>query len=218
MTQENPPVEKGTNVKVIALAVICIILAASLVGVIALYQPAAGNSDLQSQITAKNAQISALQSQIATLTENTGSNGSNVSEYIQEITYLNQQLAYLNDTLTDALSQTDTMTQILSLEINGQLYSDTFIQLPNTSTTVWSDQWRYAGYVVVQALSTSNTTYAQVQYTVGDTNLSFNQTVGQSGTAILPVVPSPPGTVKINLGNTNIIDSDTINATVTYYY
>ena len=215
MTQENTPVGK-TNVKVIALAVICIILAASLVGVIALYQPAAGNSDLKAQITAKNAEIADLQSQVASLNAQVGTNnGGNVSQYIQEITYLNQQLASLNDTLTEAYSNVDTMTQILNLQITGQLYSDTFLQLPNTATTVWTDQWSYAGYIVVSALSTSNTTYAQVQYTVGNTNLSFNQTVGLSGTAILPVLT---GTVKINLGNTNTIDSDTINATVTYYY
>jgi hypothetical protein len=215
MTQENTPV-KRTNVKVIALAVICIILAASLVGVIAFYQPAAGDSDLQAQLSAKNTQIAALQSQIASLTAQQGSNSAgNVSEYILEITYLNQQLAALNSTLTEANSNVDTMTQILNLQITGQLYSDTFLQTPNTATTVWTGDWNYAGYVVVQVLSTSNTTYAQVQYTVGSTSLSFNQTVGLSGTAILPVLT---GTAKINLGNTNTIDSDTINATVTYFY
>jgi hypothetical protein len=216
LTQENTSINKGTNVKVVALAVICIVLAASLVGVIALYLPAAGNSDLQSQLTAKNAQITQLQNQIATLTASNGANSAgNVSEYILEITYLNQQLASLNSTLTDAYSNIDTMTQILNLQVTGQLYSDTFIQTPNTATTVWTGDWNYAGYVVVQAISTSNTTYAQVQYTVGGTSLSFNQTVGLSGTAILPVLT---GTAKINLGNTNTIDSDTINATVTYYY
>ena len=36
MTQENP-VQKKSNMKVIALAVVCIILAASLIGVVAFY-------------------------------------------------------------------------------------------------------------------------------------------------------------------------------------
>lgn len=52
MSQENP-VQKKSNTKVIALAIVCVILAASLVGVIAIYLPSV-NSDLQAQITQKD--------------------------------------------------------------------------------------------------------------------------------------------------------------------
>ena len=58
MSQENN-VQKKSNPKtiVIALAIICIILAASLVGVIALYQP----NDSQAQLAEKDSTISSLQ-------------------------------------------------------------------------------------------------------------------------------------------------------------
>jgi cell division protein FtsL len=54
----------------IALAAACIVLLASLVGVIAVYNSNANNSntsDLQSQIASENSTISALQTQITTL-------------------------------------------------------------------------------------------------------------------------------------------------------
>jgi Skp family chaperone for outer membrane proteins len=219
MAQENTSPKSRADVKVIALAVICIILAASLVGVIALYQPAAGNSDLQTQIKTKNDQIAALQSEISSLTAQLQSTSDdNVSEYAQEIAYINQQLTVLNNTLTDAYSNIEAMTQILSLELTAQLYKDVFVQSANSSTSVWNDQLGYPGYVLVQLESNSSTTYAAVQFTVGSTNLSFNQTIGLSGSAILPVVPNPPGTVTILIGNTNAADSNNVNATVTYYY
>ena len=49
MTQENPA-RKKSNMKVIALALVCVILAASLVGVIAVYVP----NNSQAQLTEKD--------------------------------------------------------------------------------------------------------------------------------------------------------------------
>jgi hypothetical protein len=55
MIQENP-VGKKSNVKVIALALVCVILAASLVGVIAVYVP----NNSQAQLTEKDNTINSL--------------------------------------------------------------------------------------------------------------------------------------------------------------
>jgi uncharacterized protein HemX len=99
MTQEVASPKKSDK-KVIALAIICIVLAAGLVGAIAVYQPAGNdNADLRAQITQKDSQISSLQAQILTLRSQIASQ-ANASSYITEIAYLNQQLQGLNSTLT----------------------------------------------------------------------------------------------------------------------
>ena len=89
-----------------------------------------------------------------------------------------------------------------------------FIQEANSTTTVWNDQLDYAGYVVVQATATANTTYAEVIYSYSETNFNYNQTLGTSGTALFPVLP---GTVTVKIGNINQTDANNVTATVTYY-
>ena len=211
MSQENN-VQKKSNPKivVIALAIICVILAASLVGVIAIYQP----NGSQAQLAAKDSTISSLQAQIASL-EDRLANTVNASAYVTEITYLNQQLLALNDTLTSAYSDMSSLEGILQLQESGILYNDNFIQAANASTSVWSNQLSYAGYIVVQATATANTTYAEVIYSYAGTNFDYNQTLGTSGTALFPVLP---GTVEIRIGNTNQTATNSITATATYYY
>ena len=211
MSQENN-VQKKSNPKivVIALAIICVILAASLVGVIAIYQP----NGSQAQLAAKDSTISSLQAQIASL-EDRLANTVNASAYVTEIAYLNQQLLALNDTLTSAYSDLSSLEGILQLQTSGTLYDANFIQDANATTTVWNSQLDYAGYIVVQATASANTTYAEVIYSYAGANFDYNQTLGTSGTALFPVLP---GTVVVKIGNTNQTATNGITATVTYYY
>ena len=211
MSQENS-VQKKSNPKVIviALAIICVILAASLVGVIAIYKP----NDSQAQLAAKDSTISSLQEKITAL-ELQLSYTANASTYVMQIAYLNQQLSALNDTLTTTYADLSSLEDILQLQASGTLYNDNFIQDANTSTTVYSSQLDYAGYIVVQATATANTTYAEVIYSYAGTNFDYNQTLGTSGTALFPVLPS---TVAIKIGNTNQTATNSITATVTYIY
>ena len=211
MSQENN-VQKKSNPKivVIALAVICVILAASLVGVIAIYQP----NGSQAQLAAKDSTISSLQEKITAL-ELQLSYTANASTYVTQIAYLNQQLSALNDTLTTTYADLSSLEDILQLQASGTLYNDNFIQDANATTTVWNNQLDYAGYIVVQATATANTTYAEVTYSYAGANFDYNQTLGTSGTALFPVLPS---TVSIKIGNTNQTATNGITATVTYYY
>jgi flagellar basal body-associated protein FliL len=80
MTQEIP-VQKKSNMKVIALAVVCIILAASLVGVTAVYV------NNQSQITSRDKTIAALNDNITSL-ELDLSQAPNATIYETQIGYL----------------------------------------------------------------------------------------------------------------------------------
>jgi cell division protein FtsL len=212
MTQESN-VQKKSNSKVLvfALIAICVILAGSLVGVIAIYQP------IDSQLAAKDTTISSLQSQILNLESELASqsNSSTTQAYINQITLLNQELASLNDSYTAAQSDAYYFQSILQLQQSGTLYSNSITQDANTTTTIWNDQLDYAGYVIVQATSTANTTYAEVIYSYTGANFDYTQTIGTSGSAVFPVLP---GIVQVNIGNINQTDTNTITVTATYFY
>jgi cell division protein FtsL len=212
MSQESN-IQKKSNSKVLvfALIAICVILAGSLVGVIAIYQP------IDSQLAAKNTTISSLQSQILNLESELASqsNSSTTQAYINQITLLNQELASLNDSYTAAQSDAYYFQSILQLQQSGTLYSNSITQDANTTTTIWNDQLDYAGYVIVQATSTANTTYAEVIYNYTGANFDYAQTIGTSGSAVFPVLP---GIVQVNIGNINQTDTNTITVTATYFY
>ncbi len=82
-------VKKTSNKIVIALAVICIILIASLAGIFAIYQP----TNLKSQLAEKDQSIASLQAQLEALQEQMSQTGNGTLAYIQQIAYLNEQLA-----------------------------------------------------------------------------------------------------------------------------
>jgi len=205
--------KKGSNKKVIALAVICVILIASLIGVFAIYQP----TTQQSQIAQKDQTIASLQSQLASLQEQISQYGNSTSTYILQIAALNEQIAEYNATLAGAQQNLATANSILALGKSGILYQGTFSQEANTVTAIYSNALDYAGYVIVEIQATANTTYAQVSFPFGDGGIfNYNVTVGNSGTALLPVLPA---TVQISIGNVlQTGGTNSVNATATYYY
>lgn len=212
MSQESNVQKKGNSkVLVFALIAICLILAGSLVGVIAIYQP------MDSQLAMKDTTISSLQSQIINLESELASqsNSSTTQAYINQITLLNQELASLNESYTTAQSDAYYFQSILQLQQSGTLYSSSITQDANTTTTMWNDQLDYAGYVIVQATATANTTYAEVIYSYTGANFDYTQTIGTSGSAVFPVLP---GIVQVNIGNINQTDTNTITVTATYFY
>jgi len=209
MTQENP-VQKKRNIKIIALAVICVILAASLVGVVAVYQPNQF-AEKQATIDSLNQQIAALQLQ---LSQNVNTSVI-TSAYVLQIASLNAQLSDLNNTLTSVYTASLSDQQIAQLQKSGVMYQQDLTQNANSYTTIWSNDVGYAGYIVIQATSTANTTYAEVLFTFGDSTFDYNKTLGTSGTAVFPVLPS---TVEIRIGNLMQADKNNATVTATYYY
>jgi cell division protein FtsB len=215
MTQENP-VQKKSNMKIIALVIVCVILAASLIGVIAVYVP----NNMQAQLTEKENTINSLQTQINALEHQIST--TNSTTYVTQIAYLNSQLSNLNYTLTNIYSdyaslQNDyaSLQEITQLATSEEWYDKSFSQDGNATTTLGTAQVDYAGYVVVQATATANSTYAEVLYTFGGIDMDFNQTIGTSGTALFPLLP---GTVEIRIGNINQSNANNVTATITYYY
>jgi len=204
MSQENP-VQKKSNLKVIALAVICVILAASLVGVIALYRPSANTTDLQTQITDRDNTISTLNATIQTLQAQANNNQA----YVSQIAYLQQELDSAN-ALTSGYFNIAIMNASDIL-----LYQEPFSQDANATTAVFTNPIDYSGYVVVQATATANTTYAEVLYNYAGAFFDYTQTIGTSGSAAFAVLP---GTIQINIGNTNQTTTNTMTVTAQYYY
>jgi uncharacterized membrane protein len=212
MSQESNVQKKGNSkVLIFALVGVIVILAASFVGVIAIYQP------IDSQLAAKDNTINSLQSQILNLESELASqnNSSSTQAYVNQITLLNQQLASLNDSFTAALSDAYSFQSILQLQESGTLYSNSLTQDANTTTIIWNDQLEYAGYVIVQATATANTTYAEVIYSYTGANFDYNQTIGTSGSAVFPVLP---GIVQVIVGNINQNNSNNLTITATYFY
>ncbi len=213
MTQENPPEKKsGSNIKVIALAIICIILAASTVGTLALYLPN------QTQITDKDQAIAALNQQITALQlqlNRMAANASQISELNSRIAYLTAQLTAFNASYSELQGDYQESQSLLNLARSENIYNDSLTQNPSASTSIFSSSSLYAGYIVLTATSNSSSTYAQIRYTYNNLAFDYNKTVGASGTVLFPILPT---TIEITIGNLNPTDGNDVNATATIYY
>ncbi len=201
-----PPPTRKWNLKVIALAIICIVLFASVVGVITF-----SVLPLKAQITQRDATIASLNQNITELQ----ASAPNVTLYVMQITSLEQQLSALNNTIS-ALN--DNMTNYRSIA----LMSNSTVLLPqqqatvksNNSTDAYADSVPYAGFIKVQVTSTSTVTFVETAYSNFGVNFDQNITVGNSGTAAFPVLP---GNIEVKLGNPDTIDAS-VTVTITYYY
>jgi hypothetical protein len=76
----------------------------------------------------------------------------------------------------------------------------------------------YAGYFTITIHSSTTTkAYVKVVYIYGGTQWVLERTLGVSGSAVFPVLPSPTA-VEIGIGNTNFFDSASHDFTVVYCY
>jgi hypothetical protein len=190
---------------VIALGLACIVLAAGLVGSIAFYMPMVNS--LQVQITEKNSTISSLNSTISSL-------NSTISSLNQQISALQNNLNQNNVTALN--QQISLLTSFLLLNESEYLVDNQAGSLDaGANATVFADALFYAGYVSVAVQSDSSTTYVELAYYSFGVNYDNNVTVGTSGTAVFPVLPT---TVEISVGNTETVDSVNVTVTATYYY
>ena len=200
----NPP--KKRNIKVIALAIMCVVLAAGLVGVLALYlSNGSPSSDLEAQISQKDSTISSLQTNIASLQTQISQN-SNASA--NQISNLNDEIATLN-------AQLESYYNIATMNASSILYQQSLTQEANATTSVFTDTIYYAGFVVVEATASANTTFAEVYYSYAGSDFGYSKTIGTLGSAVFPVLP---GILQINIGNLDQTDQNTATVTVTYFY
>jgi hypothetical protein len=195
---------------IIVLGLVCIILSASLITAVAFYVPAANTiGTLQSEIVEKDENITALNRQVQVFQDA-------LSQISGEMSTKDSQIANLTASLDQVNADIQVYQSLLSLNESAVIVSNEDVQLnPNTNSTIWNDVALYAGYVIVQAQTTSSTTYAQVVYSAYGVNYDEAIIVGTSGAAAFPVLP---GTIEIRIGNSETVDL--VNGTVSaaYYY
>jgi hypothetical protein len=203
-TTSPPPAAKKRSMKVFALTAICIILAASLVGVTAFYML---KPDLQAQLTQKDATIASLNQQIAALQANATSSSSVNAAMIATLT---SQLSVANS----RISELELITNINYTEplVDSRLFDQ---QVHGTADEIFNDILPYAGYIVVTVNSNSTTTYARTTFRYLGTDFDFNQTIGTSGNAMLLVMPTY---VEIQIGNLETSSLTNTTVSVDYYY
>jgi cell division protein FtsB len=192
----------------IALVLVCIVVSAGLVGVLAIYLPMV--DDLNSQIAQQNSDISTFTMQI-------GSLSAQVASLQKSLDQSNSTIKNLQDGVETLNLQIQSYLNVIYMNASGYLFSQTPISAQNASTysIVFQDTLEYAGYVAISVQSTSDTTYVQTVYSSFKVNYNQNVTVGKGGTAYFPVLP---GDVEIRVGNTDTGDLMNATATGIYYF
>jgi cell division protein FtsL len=197
----------------IVLGLACIVLAAGLVGSIVFFTP---------QIADRDNTISSLNDTISSMNNTISSLNREIQAFQTTITQMmiNQTSNSTSDnqTITNLNSQISDLTSILYLNESGYLVANHPVSLDaNANATVFTEDvgLYYAGYITVSVQSNSTTTYVQVVYSYHGVNYDNTITVGTSGTAAFPVLPSP---LVIILGNTETVDTVDATVTATYYY
>jgi hypothetical protein len=203
--------KKGLNWRNLSLALlmVCIVLLASVVGVLAFYMPTIDS--LNTQVAEKDASIADLTANVTSLSSQVSSLQATVNQYSNTISSLNDTVSYLN-------SLTEYYIGLLYMNASEYLFAQRdFTMNANESITAYQGVLDYAGYVGVTVESSSNTTYVQLFYNYKGWTYDQNFTLAESGTAYFPVLPTG---VTINIGNTDINTSDSVNGTATalYYY
>jgi hypothetical protein len=163
------------------------------IGAIAYYSPI---------VSSQQDQIGNLQTQVSRLTN------QNTNQYAQ----LQSEVSSLQSQLSDANG------------INGLHMSTTWLSLATVNQNVGSAVYYqytadYAGYITVNVqTSTTSNQYVQATWTSQNYRVDYSNkiTVGNSGTAMFPVLPSAD--IRIYIGNTNLLNGATATVTITYTY
>ena len=203
--------KKKTNWRNVATAMMisCIVLLASVVGVIAFYWPTVDT--LNSQIAEKDFTIGDLTENVTALTDQISDLQSSINQKDNTITNLQNSIDPLNSVIAYYLS-------IMMINETSYLVEPTTFTLnASESGQIYQFGLDYAGYASVSIESSSNTTYVQLSYKYKEVNFDQNVTVAESGTAYFPILPA---VITIKIGNTDTYTGENINGTVSarYFY
>jgi predicted PurR-regulated permease PerM len=179
--------EKMVSRKVaIALGIIIVVLVASLIGTVGYYNSIIGQKDNT---------ISSLQGQVNNL---------------------NYQVNFLNNQVNRLIYQVNNLTNIVNLNQYTVWVNNQTVYQSAGFYTSWRFPANYAGYVFVSVQSSTENTYVSVFWYSHGTAYYNIITVGVSGTAVFPVLPT--SSVEINVGNTNSSTGATETVSITYWY
>ncbi|MCL2358951.1 hypothetical protein [Candidatus Bathycorpusculum sp.] len=198
MTQE-VQAKNSHSITVIALGLICIILAASTIAVVSLYKPD------QTELDNKDKTIEELNNQITVLTDQISSlmlNQNDKNDQSAEIKSLNDRLAVLGSDLAAANTRNSDAQKIMNLEISDTIFNKTVTQEAGKATIIYEEKVPYAGYIKIEsAKSNSTSTYVKISYTYKDLLFDYKVTLGDKDKTVL--LPMLPCTIKVEIGNEN---------------
>lgn len=131
------------------------------------------------------------------------------------------QIADLQNQVTFDSSTIDRLTAIVNLTNSTVWVNHESINQPagNSSNTYtsWSYSVSYAGYVVVDILSSSNSnTYVELKYSWNGVNYDNTVNVGSGGSAWFPVLPS--NNIDVRVINNSFFTGASETLTITYWY
>lgn len=188
-------------------------------------------ANLQAQLSSSNTTKASLQSQISSLDNQLGADNETIATIQLQvaglenmlnvanasIASLQTQIGSLDTQISNLESQVSSLEQITSLGANTYEVNDYTISQAAGYYTYWTLNFQYAGYVEVDIQSSTTTnTYAIVKWSADGISYDKSITVGQSGLANFPVLPS--SSVTVGVGNSNLISGATETVTVIYFY
>jgi hypothetical protein len=123
-------------------------------------------------------------------------------------------------------NQVNNLTNTLDLSESTVWVNNQTISQAAYRYTFWTYSINNAGYVSVNVQSsTTNNTYVTVNWYLDGILYYNNVTVGTSGRAVFPVLPTLPygelsgsNYILIKVGNTNKVGNATETVSITYYY
>ncbi|MGD0160427.1 MAG: hypothetical protein ABSB89_09035 [Candidatus Bathyarchaeia archaeon] len=188
---ETKPKKMVSRSLAITLGIVCILLIAGLGGAIAYYTNTINNKD------------------------------STYNDYVSTHHHTDSDYGSLNTQNTNLQNQVNGLNTALNLGNSTVWVSDQTVSQPagglGISYTTWAESASYAGYVSISVTSsTTASTDANVVYSAYGVSYNNPITVGTSGTANFPVLPSSSITVEV--GNGNLVGGATETVTITYYY
>lgn len=141
--------------------------------------------------------------------------------YTSVLNNKDSQIANLQSQVEFDNSTIDRLTAIVNLSnstvwVNNESINQPAGNISNTYTS-WSYSVSYAGYVVVDVLSSSNSnTYVELEYSWNGFNYDNTTNVGSGGSAWLPVLPA--NNIAVRVINNNFFAGASETVTITYWY
>ena len=139
-----------------------------------------------------------------------------VFEYVSMINNKNSQITELQSQVGFDNSTINRLTATVSLSNSMVWVNDESVNQPAGNSS-WSFSASYAGYVVVDVLSSSNlTTYVELKYSWNGVNYDSTVNVGSGGSAWFPVLPA--SNIGVRVINNNFFAGASETVTITYWY
>jgi predicted PurR-regulated permease PerM len=145
-----------------------------------------------------------------------GSDKDDTITYLQnKIAQKDAEITELNGQISSLQGQIKSIKNITNLQESTVWMNETIIQSAR-ALDFWKFTADYAGYVVVDVqFSTTTKTFVSVLYSSYGVSYGERVTVGVRGNVSFPILP---GSVTVEVGNTNSVDGANTTLTVTYHY